>query len=106
MRKDWQYYEAHITIEPVFDEQLFLFQELCLDYGFQVSDFLLKKRSRDTAERSQYDLFCTTRDADLDVIQKRMADLMSRLKTAGFKIWRYKIEDTIIDSRHESISSS
>lgn len=103
MRKDWQYYEAHITIEPVFGEQLFNFQELCLDFGFQASDFLLKKRPQDTPERSQYDQFCTTRDQDLDSIQTRMASLISKLKVAGYKVWRYKIEDTLIDSRHELI---
>lgn len=105
MRKDWQYYEAHITIEPVFDEQLFKFSERCLDYGFQVSEFMLQKRLADTPERSKYDLFCTARDRSLEKIEIRMLSLLKDLRADGFKIWRYKIEDTIHDSRHEDLES-
>jgi hypothetical protein len=37
------------------------------------------------------------------VIANKVIELVERLRVAGFKVWRYKIEDTICDSRTEDI---
>jgi hypothetical protein len=97
------YYEAHITIEPVFDERLKAFQECAPLYGFRVADLLMQKRSSDTAERSQYDTFATGRHQHLVALKIKMLALINWLNDNGYKVWRYKIEDTLIDSRYEDV---
>ena len=52
-------YEAHITIEPVFDEALSAVGVLALQHGFTVSKLFMQKRKEDTPERSKYDSFLT-----------------------------------------------
>ena len=53
------YYEAHITIEPVFDDERIFASNLCKPYGFKLADLLMKKRKQDTEERSSSDTFIT-----------------------------------------------
>src|SRR5690349_10698437 len=97
------YFEAHVTIEPVFDDRLTRFQEVCGWHGFRAAELLMKKRSADTPERSQHDSFCTGRDQIYELLERRMRMLVQDLRREGFQVWRYKIEDTIIDSRHNDI---
>lgn len=94
------YYECHITIEPVFDDRLKYFKQLCRDYHFRVADLLMQKRQLDLPTRSQYDTFCTGRHIDKQVLMDRMVELIQLLSEQGFDVWRYKIEDTLIDSKH------
>lgn len=93
------YYEAHVTIEPVFDERLHLFRETAERYGFRVADLLLQKRKSDKPERSKRDSFCTARSNDFDKLKSWTECLMVDLKGLGFQVWRWKIEDTLIDVR-------
>lgn len=94
------YYECHITVEPVFGDRLDLMKQLCKSYQFRVADLLMQKRKVDTPERSRYDTFCTGRHKRYDVLHKQMELLMRDLTAWGFKVWRYKIEDAIIDSKY------
>lgn len=93
------YFESHITIEPVFDDNLQRFAKICGAYGFRVADLLMKKRTDQTPERSEFDSFCTGRSDKLDDLKTRMTNLVSDLKTQGFTVWRYKIENVIFDSK-------
>lgn len=93
------YFESHITIEPVFDEQLFLFKQICDTQGFKAAELLMKKRSVDTPERSEYDTFCTARDVNYEVLLTRTLNLVQQLTNAGFDVWRYKLENTLLDVR-------
>ena len=43
----------------------------------------------------------TTRDKDFDTIRSRTIECVEELQEAGFKVWRYKIEDTLEDVRYE-----
>lgn len=92
------YYEAHVTIEPVFDSSLTQFVELCSFQGFRVAELLMKKRSTDKPERSKYDSFCTARSDSYDDIVERTLALVKSLEKSGYKVWRYKVEDTLLDS--------
>ena len=103
MQESELYYESHITIEPVFDERLEDFRKLCEPHKFKPASLLMKKRKEDTAERSQYDTFATGHGKLFDDISARTIGLVEDLKAAGFKVWRYKIEDTMLDSRHEDV---
>lgn len=95
------YYEAHITVEPVFDEGLERFKLICKDYKFRVANLLMQRRPTDTEERSKNDSFCTGRGISYTDIRVRMLELVKRLEQEGFKIWRYKIEATLMDSRYD-----
>lgn len=93
------YYEAHITVEPVFDEELDRMKSLVRQHGFRVADLLMKKRVADTPTRSAYDTFCTARSENYDDIYSRTLNCVKLLGENGFRVWRYKIEDTLLDVR-------
>jgi hypothetical protein len=93
------YFEAHVTIEPVFDECRAKANGLALLYGFKLAHLLMQKRSKDTPERSQHDTFMTGHSKGFTDIKSRLIQLVTALQNEGFKVWRYKIEDTIVDSR-------
>lgn len=101
-RQSWSYYESHVTIEPVYDKRLELFGEVCQRHGFRVAKLLMKTREVDNFERSPYDSFCTSRSGQFDEMKQRMIALINDLDENGFKVWRYKIEDTLLDSRFDS----
>lgn len=100
-RNSRHYYEAHITIEPVFEERLEQFKTICQDYKFRVATLLMQKRKSDTEERSKNDSFCTGRGISYTDIQTRMLACIDKLQKEGFKVWRYKIESTLLDSRYD-----
>lgn len=95
------YYEAHVTVEPVFDDKLERFKTICHDYKFHVASLLMQKRKEDTEERSKNDSFCTGRGISFTDIETRMYELVRRLQKEGFIVWRYKIESTLLDSRYD-----
>lgn len=93
------YLEAHVTIEPVFDDDLEKVEEICAAHGFKIASLLMKKRIEDTEERSKYDTFMTAHDKSLNNIKNKVKNLVESLISQGIKVWRYKIEDTVLDSR-------
>lgn len=97
------YYEAHVTIEPVFDEQREQLATIAQTHKFRLAELLMKKRSEDTEARSKHDTFMTGHGKDLVDITTRMEDLVHAARQAGYKVWRYKIEDTLMDSRVDDV---
>lgn len=97
------YYESHITIEPVFDVALENAKCLAQSKNFRVADLLMKKRAEDTPQRSAYDTFMTGHSVNRQDIIDRTKELVLLLQSAGVKVWRYKIEETICDSRNEDV---
>lgn len=93
------YYEAHVTIEPVFDEARERADVLAQKHGFKLAKLLMQKRQVDVAERSKFDTFMTGHDTILERITERTSSLVTDLRAAGFTVWRYKLEDTLLDSR-------
>lgn len=100
-RSSRHYYEAHVTVEPVFEDRLESFRVICHDYKFRVANLLMQKRAHDTEERSKNDSFCTGRGISYTDTKRRMLALVERLEKEGFKVWRYKIESTLLDSRYD-----
>ena len=89
------YYECHVTVEPIeFEEPRALFDTICREFKFWTSEWILKKDG--------YHFFATSRSTGLAEMQHRMIALMEALISNGFKIWRYKIEDTVVDSKIDS----
>ena len=103
MSNDFLYLEAHITFEPVFGDDLARLTRIAERNGFKVADLLMQKRLTDSAERSKYDTFMTGHGQDMLEMLNRTMCLVSEAKDAGFKIWRYKIEKAVIDSRHDDL---
>jgi len=97
------YYESHITIEPVFDERLQKAKDIADLFGFKVAALLMKKREEDTETRSKYDTFMTGHGTELSFITARTKFCIEMLKERGFTVWRYKIEDTVMDSRIDDV---
>ena len=97
------YYEAHVTIEPVFDADRDFAASIARPFKFKLADLLMRKRSEDTEERSKNDTFMTGHSTDYEDIKQRTISLVKQLQSYGYKVWRYKIEDTICDSRSEDV---
>ena len=110
------YFESHVTIEPVFDDECFKcfghndcisklqrVQEVCKSHGFKLAELLMQKRRESSQDRSKDDTFCTGRSKSYEDIHNRMVGLIVDLKSDGFKVWRYKIEDIIMDSKQNDI---
>ena len=94
-----KYFECHITIEPVFQERLLLFQEICKDYKFRVADLYMQREREATPERSNKDTFCTGRGKDYNEIKVRMYRLVAQLEDHDYDVWRQKIEAVVLDDR-------
>ncbi len=92
------YFEAHVTVEPVFDGRLQELAEIAFEHRFKVADLLMQKRKVDSPDRSRFDTFCTSRSKDFEDIKTRTGQLVFDLQDKGFAVWRYKIEDTLVDS--------
>jgi len=93
------YYEAHITIDPVFDERRAFAGDLAAQNNFRLAKLIMRKREADDEQPAQDDTFMTGHGTDLDDIRDRTRAVVKRLQVFGFKVRRYKIEDTILDSR-------
>lgn len=95
------YYESHVTIEPLFDDDLISLKKMCEHRKFRVATLLMQKRKEDTEERSKYDSFCTGHGQDFESLKERMLSLVMEIQAYGFKVWRYKIEIIALDSRYD-----
>lgn len=96
---DYFYFESHITIEPVFSERLELANQIAEKHGFRVADLLMMRDRDSTEKRSNKDTFMSARDNSYKKISEATINLVLDLQKNGFQVWRYKIEDTLIDSR-------
>ncbi len=95
------YYEAHVTIEPVFEDRLQELTHLAEMNGFRVATLLMQQRPEDTPERSKNDAFCTARGVSYSDLLDRTLEFVALLREKGFTTWRYKIESTLLDSRYD-----
>lgn len=96
------YYECHITIEPIFEDDSYCLatvKSIAASYGFKLVELLMQKRSTDTPERSKNDTFMTSHGKELLDLTYRMLNCCKELQAAGFTVFRYKIEDIVFDSR-------
>lgn len=103
MRAKENYFECHITIEPVFEEELQRVSMVARAHGFRPAKLLMQKRKSDTPMRSKYDTFLTGRSYDYDDLVTRMIKTVGELGDQGFLVWRYKVEETKFDSRYNDL---
>lgn len=92
------YLEAHVTIAPVFGKHRDFVERVAKRYGFKLAHLvMLKEKGPDVI--SQRDTFMTGHGKNIDDLVNRTQDLVADLSLEGYKIWRYKIESCVIDSR-------
>lgn len=103
MPKSKLYYECHVTIEPLDLVTINLIRQNVAYYHFRIADLFMAKRAEDTPERSKYDTFMTGRDSNYQALRHNMIQLIKYLGSIGIKVWRYKIEDTVCDSKINDI---
>lgn len=93
------YFEAHVTVEPVFGERLGLMKEICRQHRFKVADLFMQRDREATPERSSRDTFCTGHGKFEEPLAARMELLVGHLRNAGFVVWREKLEHVRRDQR-------
>lgn len=93
------YFEAHVTVEPVSDHRFKEFEALCKPHQFRVAELFMRKRKDGNLLRSPYDSFCTGRSGNYSDLYTRMQQVVKACQEAGIKVWRYKIENTLLDVR-------
>ncbi len=93
-------YEIHVTIEPVPADLLALATSLAERSGFKLADLLMRKEN-DEYIRSSFDTFMTGHTTDYREAENMTILLCNRLSAMGFKVWRYKIEHIILDSKYQ-----
>lgn len=91
------YYEAHVTVEPqvgeTFRERL---ENVAKDKGWHVSSFLMLKHDN-------YDAFISFRGESLRKTCEAVQDVVRTLERCGFTVTRWKIEDTLFDSKRGDV---
>lgn len=87
------YFEAHVTIDPVDPSELADLKRSAKALGFRVAEFIMAKGQK------QKDTFLTGRDEDFLALRERMTGLIQSLRILGLTVRRYKIENTIVDSK-------
>ena len=97
------YFESHVTIEPVTGERLDEFKNIARNWAFRVADLIMIKPGVGETPSSR-DSFATCRHKNYAAIEDMTAGLIHDLQAAGFDVWRYKIEDTVMDSKiHDAL---
>lgn len=92
------YHEAHVTIDPVREDRRQFVQQLATPWGFKLAKLLMQK-----GEPSALDTFMTGHGTNYVQLQLRMTGLIKALQRDGLVVRRYKIEDTLMDSRSEDV---
>lgn len=93
------YHEIHVTIAyfEVSDPGLEDLRTWASSKGWRMGDLLLARGGG--TERSRKDLFFTARAPSYDTAETLMQRFMEDLRDEGFEAIRYKIEDTVLDSK-------
>lgn len=98
------YFESHITIDPLSEEERERATPLIQPHGFKLAKLLMQKRDKDTPEASKFDTFMTGHGTRTEQeLIDRMVACIKVLKENGFRVRRYKIEACTLDSRHSDL---
>ena len=95
------YYEVHVTIDPAFDK-LAKIKEVARVYKYKMADLLMVKNDGEE-EQHVKDMFFTTRTKDYRTAEMRVKEFCKCMKMLGVNVRRYKIEDTVLDSRSSDV---
>lgn len=91
------YFECHVTIDPVQPgPRLELLEKLAESCAFRVAKLLMRKGQEIVPHGD--DAFMTARSVHLEPLRFDLGQLVGLLRMNHYKVKRYKIEDTIVDS--------
>lgn len=93
------YFESHVTLEPLFGTNLEKAKEITETYGFHMADLVMKKSANETGTPNSEDSFCTGRSPIYKQLLDRTGLVCKKLTENGFKVYRYKIENTLLDTK-------
>lgn len=88
------YFEAHVTIDPVHGKDRCNVDDISRANHFKLAKLFMVKG----VEASE-DTFITGHAIELDLLTLRLRSLVASLQASGYVVRRYKIEDTVLDSR-------
>ena len=90
------YFECHLTFEPIMDEsRLAQLKEIAAAFKFRVATLIMVKGERP----NDRDSFMTTRSDSFIDIENRMVECIRVLRSYNYRLIRYKIENTLLDSK-------
>jgi len=92
------YFESHITIEPLSDAKQGDIMPIVNTYEFRIAD-LIMRNGRPHMEN----MFVSARSEDYKDICTRTKHVVNALQCKGIKVLRYKVENTLLDSRKHDI---
>jgi hypothetical protein len=89
------YFESHVTTDPVSEDDLEDFQEICARHMFKVAELI-----KQNGTPSDRDAFCSGRSYNYSELLLRMARLVHELNSnARFNVRRFKVEAVLFDSK-------
>ena len=91
-------FEAHVTVEPLQGQLKEHFDRVCQCNGFKPANLVMIKEDGSSTPSNQ-DTFCTARGNSVSELKQLIYSLAGDLDNLRIKIWRYKIESIIIDSK-------
>lgn len=94
---DSLYYECHITTDPEFTK-LSKILEIARIYHFKMADLLMVKNDG-SEEQHVKDMFFTTRTNTYKQAEDRVKEFCRIMRVMKVGVRRYKIEDTLLDSK-------
>ena len=89
------YFESHITVDAGEDWDHFV---TTVPSVFRCSRF-----DDDLVDNYNGKWFCSSRSDDYFVITNHIRNTLDILKEAGYNVIRWKIEDTLLDSKYGSV---
>lgn len=95
MKPNWHYYEAHIELAPINQADMKLLEDDLRELQFDLVDLVAIRREDDL------NLITTYHSTKLPELKEVVRGAVKRLKQWGYTVKRYKIESTVLDSKHD-----
>lgn len=95
------YYESHVTIDPIHENDKTDYDTIAAKYGFKLSKLFMRKDGKDEPHRD--DSFMSARSMNQYELVNRMTNLIKQLQGYGMHVRRYKIEQALMDSKHVDV---
>jgi hypothetical protein len=89
------YFESHITVERADLSRWQTFESISW-----VKDWKPSRFDQDDVDGYHDKWFLSARDQDLETLKGRIKDTIDSLTSVGFEVIRWKIEDTVMDSKY------
>lgn len=93
------YFEAHVTLDPVFGNTREHAADIAKRHGFKLADLIMRKREGGPSVPHAEDTFMTARSVTWEDIRVRTIRVVEALRDSGFSVRRYKVENTLVDSK-------